>query len=195
MLGYDRLVKASFDLTLDPEKPKGEIVMNVDMVDRKGTIWTMKTHPWKIDRSPPKSANGKVPSFEDMSAVTREFVTVLSLHPFFKFVRCESPIELAFYFHAWATIKLLEPQVKVGPYRLDLAVPKKKVAIELDGHKHHSSRTDRTKDAARRRYLQSRGWRVIVFTGTEIYEDVKRCVEEAKEIINRRPNVHVNIRP
>ena len=54
-------------------------------------------------------------------------------------------------------------------YRLDFAIPEKKIAIEVDGHEFHSTKEQRTKDAVRDRNLQLEGWRVFRFTGSEIY--------------------------
>ena len=118
--------------------------------------------------------------FEETQRLERE-------HPFFKLRLCESPIELRFFVYAMHKIPGLHPQVVVDSYRIDLAVPEKKVAIELDGHEFHKSREQRTYDAKRQRYLQRQGWQVIRFTGTEIYEDVFKCIDEAIEIINRMP--------
>lgn len=50
----------------------------------------------------------------------------------------------------------------VPTYRLDLAYPKAKIAIEYDGAEHHSSRADKLHDEQRRRWLRCNGWTVIV---------------------------------
>lgn len=124
-----------------------------------------------------------------MTFVARLFGEKLIEHPFLKLSLCESPIELTFLFRAMLDIRDLEPQVEVGPYRIDLAIPKKKVAIELDGHEFHNTRLQRTNDAERRIYLQKQGWEVITFTGSQINADVYQCIEDAKEIIENRPDV------
>lgn len=110
-------------------------------------------------------------------------------HPFFKLRLCESPIELRFFVFAIHKIPGLHPQIVVDSYRVDLAIPEKKVAIELDGHEFHKSREQRTYDAKRERYLQRQGWQVIRFKGTEIHKDVLGCIDEAIEIINKMPNI------
>lgn len=83
-------------------------------------------------------------------------------------------------------------QQKFGPYRVDIAVwdaslpfqiaKPRVMIIECDGHEYH----ERTKDQARRdkqrdRYFQSRGHKVLRFTGSEIWADPSAC---AQEIIN-----------
>ncbi len=100
--------------------------------------------------------------------------------------KCESPIEVQFFIAAIKYIPNLIPQVNIGPYRVDFAVLEKKVVIELDGHDYHSSKIQRTKDAERQRYLQQNGYTVVRFTGTEIHNDVNKCVWDVLEILNKK---------
>ncbi|MBO0847128.1 MAG: DUF559 domain-containing protein [Nocardioides sp.] len=52
----------------------------------------------------------------------------------------------------------------VPTYRLDLAYPHARIAIEYDGVAHHTSPADRRRDEGRRAWLRAHGWRVIVLT-------------------------------
>jgi hypothetical protein len=52
----------------------------------------------------------------------------------------------------------------VRKYRIDLAYPRAKVAIEYDGEEFHTSQEDRNADAERRAWLRRHGWTVIVVT-------------------------------
>ncbi len=52
----------------------------------------------------------------------------------------------------------------VERYRLDLAYPRWKIAVEYDGREHHSSPADRARDERRRDWLRRHGWVVIVVT-------------------------------
>lgn len=83
----------------------------------------------------------------------------------------------------------IHQQAKVGPYRadflihdcsmpLDLAAPRLMV-VECDGHDFH----ERTKEQARRdkqrdRFFQSRGLKVLRFTGSEIFADPQAVADE-----------------
>jgi very-short-patch-repair endonuclease len=96
---------------------------------------------------------------------------------------CQSPIEVAFHKAARTEGLFLCCQFPVGPYRLDFADPPTKVAIETDGQDWHASKEQRTHDARRDRYLTEEGWRVLRFTGTEIYRDVQRCVKQVVDIV------------
>jgi hypothetical protein len=48
-------------------------------------------------------------------------------------------------------------------YRIDLAYPKAKIAIEYNGDEHHTSEEDRAADAESRAWLEMNGWTIIVF--------------------------------
>lgn len=72
----------------------------------------------------------------------------------------------------------IEPQYKIDVYYSDIAFPNEKLAIELDGHDYHKTKEQRTHDAKKDRKLISKGWTVLRFTGSEIYNDVCGCLEE-----------------
>lgn len=111
----------------------------------------------------------------------------------------ESPIESLYYDSAlkidydrlsdlsgedWRRFYLnLESQYKLEKYRLDFALPELKIAIELDGHDSHKTKEQRTNDANRERYLQLKGWKVIRFTGSEIYKRPSMCIIETLKIL------------
>jgi hypothetical protein len=59
----------------------------------------------------------------------------------------------------------------VPTYRLDLAYPRAKIAIEYDGEDHHTSPADRVRDEQRRAWLRAHGWRVIVLTKHSFTDD------------------------
>jgi very-short-patch-repair endonuclease len=80
-------------------------------------------------------------------------------------------------------------QIQMGPYRADFVIHDVSVPLEIqgpriiivecDGHDFH----ERTKEQARRdkkrdRYFQSKGYKVLRFTGSEIWADPDTCVEE-----------------
>lgn len=105
---------------------------------------------------------------------------------------CESPIEKAFWsvgYFPLSKIGVLTPQVQEGPYRIDFVlVPNNrllKVAVELDGQEYHKTKEQRAHDYKRERYLQHRGWKIIRFTGSEIYGDAEKCVKETLELVKQ----------
>lgn len=58
--------------------------------------------------------------------------------------------------------------VRGTPYRLDLADPARKIAIEYDGE-HHGYSDQHTKDVERRNRLAALGWTVIVVTKRQLF--------------------------
>lgn len=80
-------------------------------------------------------------------------------------------------------------QASVGPYRVDFLFHDASVPVEIadprwmvvecDGHDFH----ERTKEQARRdkqrdRFFQSKGYKVLRYTGSEIWADPEKCAEE-----------------
>ncbi len=77
-------------------------------------------------------------------------------------------------------------QFDVNPYRLDFAVfndkTNRKIAVEVDGHDFHErTKEQASKDRARDRELQRRGWQVFRFTGSDVYRSAHKCASEVVE--------------
>ena len=83
-------------------------------------------------------------------------------------------------------LDLVINQYPMGRYRLDFAVPKIKLCIELDGHDLHKSKDARAHDAFRDRTLTKQGWTTIRFTGSEVYRNPRKTCDEIAEYINRK---------
>jgi very-short-patch-repair endonuclease len=107
------------------------------------------------------------------------------------FPRLESPIEEAFWRayvqSAPPELNGLKPQHEVfgGRYRLDFALPDRKIGIELDGHAWHSKPEAFTRDRSRQRELELDGWRIVRFSGAEIMRDAGECVRQAAALSAR----------
>jgi hypothetical protein len=76
----------------------------------------------------------------------------------------------------------------VPTYRLDLAYPHARIAIEYDGEEFHSTEADRNRDQVRRAWLRAHGWTVIVVDRTDFSSagnrfwltDVAQALREAQ---------------
>jgi very-short-patch-repair endonuclease len=104
-----------------------------------------------------------------------------------------SPIEGQFWsaymrLHPRA-LRGLVPQHKVGPFRIDFALPRQKFGIELDGLRDHASTEAMARDRARERYLMRQGWIIVRFGGTEVYHNAPACVQEAADLANHDKKV------
>jgi very-short-patch-repair endonuclease len=112
----------------------------------------------------------------------------------------ESPMEALFWQEArkWEIFPIrrrlpgLRRQVLCGQYRLDFALirwrfgkPAIKLAIEIDGWLYHSSPEQKARDRQRQEYCEAnceaRGWQFIRFTGSEVYNDTRKCVDEVQD--------------
>jgi tetratricopeptide (TPR) repeat protein len=104
---------------------------------------------------------------------------------------CESEVEKLFLLSAYEHIEGLVPQYTVLRYRIDFAIPDKRIAIEIDGHEYHKTKEQRTHDTQREREIKltlPADWTVIRFTGTEIFQNTTRCVDEVLQFIQK--NLH-----
>ncbi len=102
--------------------------------------------------------------------------------------KIESPMELKFYEKVRRIFREIEPQWEIQSdghrYRADFAIPSKKIVFEIDGHDYHKTKEQRTNDTRRERNLQKAGWKVIRFTGSEIYNNLDKCVLDAYKLVS-----------
>ncbi|SCX49014.1 Transcriptional regulator, AbiEi antitoxin, Type IV TA system [Klenkia marina] len=70
--------------------------------------------------------------------------------------------------------------------RLDAAWPHLRVAVELDGHRFHSSRADRERDMRRDTALAAAGWVVLRFSHARLTTDPEGCRREIELVLRRR---------
>lgn len=124
-----------------------------------------------------------------------------NLNMAFKYQKFGSPIEKLFY-AAWYSMQwsyddfCLTPQwkVEVGGKRLflDFKVsapfltrfyikePHYTIGVEIDGHDYHERTKEQArKDKSRQRLLEKNNYRIIRFTGSEIFKDPMACTDEA----------------
>lgn len=103
-----------------------------------------------------------------------------------------SPIEYA-YWKAHHSLKLVQlegmrPQFTIVTegkvHRVDFAISKLKVCVELDGFDTHSSTADIERDRSRDRRLMRAGWRVIRFGGAEVHRSAEACVKETALMVS-----------
>jgi hypothetical protein len=71
-------------------------------------------------------------------------------------------------------------------FNLDRAWPEAKLAVELDGARHHTSPEDRQKDLARDAVLAAAGWVVLRFTYAEVRRNPERVRARVCEVYRMR---------
>lgn len=94
----------------------------------------------------------------------------------------ESPMERLLASALACNEQLPECQVVIEPYCLDFAFINTSLCIEVDGERYHSSKKQRVRDNVRDRWLTLHGWRILRFTGSEVWEDSKSCASEIEAI-------------
>lgn len=67
-------------------------------------------------------------------------------------------------------------------YKIDIANPILKVAIEVDGRSHHSRKAQ---DARKTSFLESLGWTVLRFSNQEVTEHLEDCVQMVLSTISK----------
>src|SRR6478736_208073 len=73
-------------------------------------------------------------------------------------------------------------------YKLDLAIPSIKLAIEIDGMSHNSLKVqdaDKRKEAL----LNGLGWIILRFTNSEVMNGIDKCEEKILFIISKLKNI------
>jgi hypothetical protein len=71
-------------------------------------------------------------------------------------------------------------------YRIDLAYPQWKIAIEYDGRQHAESSRQWQWDVQRREELERDGWRVIIMLSGDVYRTPARTLERVVEAVSAR---------
>jgi very-short-patch-repair endonuclease len=104
--------------------------------------------------------------------------------------RVERPLArlwLAAWLPAAPAGTLVEPNCKIGPYRVDfLLVPR--VVVEIDGGGPVRSSSDQVvRERRRDRYLVAQGYAVLRFAGDEVWANPWRCAGEVRDYLLGRP--------
>lgn len=87
----------------------------------------------------------------------------------------------------------IEPQAVVAPrIRVDFLITKKeyshlKIVIECDGHNFHEKTKDQAKkDKQRERELVKKGFVVLRYSGSEIFENPEKCYKDLEELLKQQ---------
>lgn len=67
-----------------------------------------------------------------------------------------------------------------GKYRIDLALPRYKIAIECNGKEFQSIQAQKLHDHRKHSYLKQNGWKVLRFRGTQINGQLEKVMKKIK---------------
>jgi|GEM_PF-2915598 len=81
-------------------------------------------------------------------------------------------------------VREFEGAVPGRRYRLDVALPDARIAIEVDGFRHHGKHLeDFRRDRVRQNLLTIAGWRVLRFAAGDIRKDVIACLDTIQALL------------
>jgi very-short-patch-repair endonuclease len=100
-------------------------------------------------------------------------------------LKCESPIERQLYNVLVTNGYYVQTQVPCGKYRIDMALPSLKIAIEADGKAYHSTPAQRAHDRRKNAYLRANGWRVLRFSGRQINHEMRHVLARIQKEASR----------
>lgn len=87
-------------------------------------------------------------------------------------------------------------QYPIWAYRVDFALPDRKIGFEIDGHAYHSDPLTFDRDRKRHRQIELQGWRLVRFSGQEACDDPYRVVAEMAAAARRfTPDVPAQRQP
>ena len=110
--------------------------------------------------------------------------------------QCGSPIEEMLLDALYPRLRVKERDLLCAQYEFsidrvrkpDFAFPQLKIAIYCDGWEYHQDKPAFHQDRSESRLLQSMGWKVLRFTGGEIYNDVNGVVNEILAFLYKIPD-------
>lgn len=73
-----------------------------------------------------------------------------------------------------------------GPYAIDVAFPRERVAIEIDGWAFHSDQLTFQKDRTRQNWLMLQGWQVLRFTWLDVTQHPERVLAAIRAAVSAR---------
>ena len=83
------------------------------------------------------------------------------------------------------------PQVRLGRFQVDFLVEigQNKIIVECDGRDYHNPYKDRERDKG----LNTHGYKIFHFTGSEIYHDIENCINTIKNYSSKHSSPKFNI--
>lgn len=74
-------------------------------------------------------------------------------------------------------------------FRLDIAIPDSRLAIEVDGWEFHGKfKEGFHKDREKQNLLTEHNWRILRFTAKEIYQNLDGCIDAIKRTLSAASN-------
>ena len=152
---------------------------NVAVSRAKDQLWLVHSLDYSIDLKPGDIRRGLLEYVENPSAFALVEEKIKN--------KSDSYFEEKVAKSLFAAGYNISQQWKVGSYRIDIVVQYKdrKIALECDGERYHSSPEQVQNDWERQKLLERMGWKFIRIRGSEYFRNpekaMKRVFEELKE--------------
>ncbi|MBA4601512.1 endonuclease domain-containing protein [Thermoactinomyces mirandus] len=103
-----------------------------------------------------------------------------------RLLRTESPLERRLYYALRSKYSdELKTQYTIGSYKVDLAIPKYKLALECDGTDLFVNPKSQSHHQKQQHDLRNRGWRVMRFSRRRLLKQMDQVVSEITEYTNK----------
>jgi very-short-patch-repair endonuclease len=80
---------------------------------------------------------------------------------------------------------LPEPNTRIGRYRPDMLWPDRRLVVELDGKRAHSTAAQLGADARRQAELERRGYTVIRFVQQQVFHAADAVADEVARLLGQ----------
>ncbi|MCY9007217.1 endonuclease domain-containing protein [Peribacillus frigoritolerans] len=125
--------------------------------------------------------------FLGLDILRKRKLPVLKENPYFdQLDKCQSPIEKRVLKALWMRDYKATSQYPIRRYRIDVALPEYRLAIECDGAAFHSSKKAKAHDRKRDAYLRSIGWKTLRFSGSKINGDIGKVINRIESEIEKK---------
>ncbi|MDW7618029.1 DUF559 domain-containing protein [Peribacillus simplex] len=120
----------------------------------------------------------------------RRKLPVQPTNPYFdQLDKCQSPIEKRVLKALWMRDYKATTQYPIRRYRIDVALPEYRLAIECDGKDFHSSKKAKAHDRKRDAYLRSIGWKTLRFSGSTINREMSKVITRIESEIQKKRSI------
>ncbi len=104
-----------------------------------------------------------------------------------RLLRTESPLERRLYYALRSKYKEeLKTQYTIGSYKVDLAIPNYKLALECDGTDLFVNPKNQSRHQKQLHDLRKQGWKVMRFSRRRLLKQMDQVVFEITEYTNKR---------
>lgn len=86
------------------------------------------------------------------------------------------------------SVEEFEGAIPGRKFRIDIAFPEKKIAIELDGHEAHSFKDKFQRDRERQNLLTLHGWLILRFTAKDVRDRLTESLGIIQQCLDNNKN-------